>query len=255
MFLTLMLAAVTAGASAPAEVNDHPVLELRQYKIVDDQRDRFISLFDREFVESQEAQGIDLVGQFRDRSAPDRFTWFRAFPDMEARQKALTAFYTGPTWLAHRAAANPMLFDNDNVLLLRPAWTGSGFPAGARPGGDAPARLVVVSIHYLWKQPGEGFTAFFKDRLRPALDRAGIHVEAALVREEAANNFPRLPIREGEKLFVWATRLNNEAAWQGALSKLERDPAWPALKRQLSNFEERPAQRLLLDPTPRSKLR
>jgi quinol monooxygenase YgiN len=205
--MSLVLAVLASTALAPdtnaAEI--HPVIELRQYKVVHDQRDRFIDLFDREFVETQEADGMELIGQFRDRSDPDRFTWIRAFPNMDARQRALTAFYSGPTWLAHRGTANPMLFDNDNVLLLRPAWPGSGFHPAARPSATMPARLVVVSIHYLWKHPDEGFTAFFKERLAPALERAGVQIDAALVREESANNFPRLPVREGEKLFVWST--------------------------------------------------
>src|SRR4029453_13062100 len=105
-----------------ATTQPHPVVELRQYKIVHGQRDWFIALFDREFVETQEAEGIELLGQFRDRTDPDRFTWIRAFPSMEARQKSLTAFYSGSTWLTHRGTANPMLFDNDNVLLLRAGW-------------------------------------------------------------------------------------------------------------------------------------
>lgn len=255
--MSLFTTLVAGAALAPdARIGEgHPVIELRQYKIVHGQRDRFIDLFDREFVETQEAEEMELVGQFRDRSDPDRFTWIRTFPSMESRQKSLTAFYSGPTWLAHRGTANPMLVDNDNVLLLRPAWPGSGFRPAARSSAKAPARLVVVSIHYLWKQPDEGFTAFFKDRLAPALGRAGFHIDAALVREESANNFPRLPVREGEKLFVWATAVESEAAWKTALGHLMRDPAWSQLRAELLGFEEREAQRLMLDPTSRSRMR
>jgi hypothetical protein len=43
-----------------------PVLELRQYTLHPGKRDVLIELFDREFVESQEVLGMDLVGQFRD---------------------------------------------------------------------------------------------------------------------------------------------------------------------------------------------
>jgi quinol monooxygenase YgiN len=112
----------------------HPVIELRQYKIVAGKRDALIDLFERHFVDSQEALGNRLVGQFRDLDDPNRFTWIRAFEDMDHRGKALTDFYFGPVWQAHRAEANPLLDDNDNVLLLRPAQAGSGFgpPRGAR---------------------------------------------------------------------------------------------------------------------------
>ena len=96
------------------------VLELRQYKLHPGQRDVLIALFEREFIESQEALGMRLVGQFRDRNDPRRFTWIREFPNMPDRERALKAFYSGPVWARHREAANATLEDNDNVLLLRP---------------------------------------------------------------------------------------------------------------------------------------
>ena len=50
----------------------YPVVELRQYTLRPGQRDVLIDLFDREFVESQEATGMAIVGQFRDLDDPDR---------------------------------------------------------------------------------------------------------------------------------------------------------------------------------------
>jgi hypothetical protein len=183
-FLSLAVAGAAALAtSAPGIAADdagpHPVIELRQYKIVPGKRDAMIALFEREFVESQEKLGMRLVGQFRDRDDPSRFTWIRAFPSMEARGKALNDFYFGPVWQAHRGEANPLLDDNDDVLLLRPAWPGSGFgpPNGQRspPGApDKPAGLVVATIEYLWKQPTEGYAAYFRDTLAPAYRAAGL---------------------------------------------------------------------------------
>jgi hypothetical protein len=49
---------------------------------------------------------------------------------MTSRAKALTDFYSGPVWKAHREAANATMIDSDNVLLLRPAVPTSGFFAG-----------------------------------------------------------------------------------------------------------------------------
>jgi hypothetical protein len=40
-----------------------------------------------------------------------------------------------------------------------------------------------------------------------------------------------------------------------ALDRLESDPEWSQLRAELLGFEEREPQRLLLDPTPRSRLR
>ena len=55
------------------------VVELRQYTLKPSRRDVLIDLFEREFVESQQAQGIDIIGTFRDASDADRFVWLRGF--------------------------------------------------------------------------------------------------------------------------------------------------------------------------------
>jgi NIPSNAP len=128
----------------------YPVIELRQYTLRPGQRDVLIDLFDRELVEPQEAEGMAVVGQFRDLDDPDRFVWIRGFGDMASRARALAAFYGGPAWKAHRAEANATMIDSDNVLLLRPVSAQSGFPAPAAarfPVGATvagPSRILVT---------------------------------------------------------------------------------------------------------------
>lgn len=58
------------------------VLELRQYTLHPGQRDVLIPLFDTHFVETQEAVGMHVVGQFRDEDRPDRFVWLRGFREL-----------------------------------------------------------------------------------------------------------------------------------------------------------------------------
>src|SRR5438105_9828515 len=88
-----------------------PVVELRQYTLHPGKRDILIDLFDREFIEPQEALGITVVGQFRDVDDPDRFVWLRGFRDMVSRAKALQEFYSGPVWKTHRESANATMID------------------------------------------------------------------------------------------------------------------------------------------------
>src|SRR4051812_34279248 len=97
------------------------IYEFRNYTLRPGRRDTLIELFEREFVEGQEAAGMGVVGQFRDLDDPNMYPWMRKFTDMEARRAALTAFYGGPVWKANRDAANATMLDSDNVLLLRPA--------------------------------------------------------------------------------------------------------------------------------------
>src|SRR5919199_1692664 len=88
------------------------VLELRQYTLHPGRRDELIELFDREFVESQEAVGAQVLGQFRDLDDQDRFVWLRGFADMATRGRALPAFYGGPVWREHSAKANATMIDS-----------------------------------------------------------------------------------------------------------------------------------------------
>jgi hypothetical protein len=234
------------------KISPDGVLELRQYKIVSSRRDALIAVFERWFIESQEAEEMRLVGQFRDRDDPNRFTWIRSFPDMTARERALNAFYFGPVWQAHRDEANPLLEDNDNVLLLKPLTPELAFaePAAPAPSGQPlePAGLVVATIHYLWKDPAEGFGSRFAGRIAPALAAAGLPVLGAYIPEASENTFPRLPVRQHEKVLVWFTRVADQATWEDAQARLAHDP-------ELADAQERPAQVLRLDPTPRSRLR
>ncbi len=134
----------------------YPVVELRQYTLRPGQREVLIDLFDREFVESQEAAGMAIVGQFRDLDEPDRFVWMRGFPSMPARAQALAGFYGGPAWEAHSAQANATMIDTDNVLLLRPVTVQSGFPAPAAPRhpvGHTPARALSRTGDALLSRP------------------------------------------------------------------------------------------------------
>ena len=64
-----------------------PVVELRQYTLHPGKRDVLIDLFDREFIEPQEALGIKVIGQFRDIDRPDQFVWLRGFRDMTSLHK------------------------------------------------------------------------------------------------------------------------------------------------------------------------
>src|SRR5258708_37134253 len=98
----------------------YPVVELRQYTLHPGSRDHLIGLFERELIESQEAAGMAVLGQFRDIDDPDRFVWLRGFPDMAARAGALRRFYGGPAWRAHRDAPKPTIVDPANRPRSRP---------------------------------------------------------------------------------------------------------------------------------------
>ena len=79
-----------------------------------------------------------MLGWFRDIEDPDAFVWLRGFADMEARARALQAFYRGAVWHEHREAANATMVDFDNVLLLGAAGELSLRPSGVPATGCRP---------------------------------------------------------------------------------------------------------------------
>ena len=210
------------------------VFELRQYTLHPGQRDTLIEVFEREFIETQEAAGMRVIGQFRDLDDPDHFVWFRSFPDMIRRQEALSAFYGGPVWKAHRDVANATMIDSDNVLLLRLADPRFGFPVPSSP------RAAIGAT----ERPSSRYSVTVYSFDTP-IDREHIDAVLRVVKpltllqtEPSENTYPALPVRTGENVIV-AVTMDDGAHDDEALEK----------------YLKCAPQRLTLAPTARSLLR
>jgi hypothetical protein len=167
------------------------IVELRQYTLRPGRRDDLITLFDREFVEPQENLGMAVLGQFRDVDRPDRFVWLRGFPDMAARLRGLREFYGGPVWKEHGPAANDTMLDSDDVLLLREI-------VPLPPRADRGDGVLTAALWFRDRPFDDEFGDWFAGQDTGAV--------AVLSTEYAANDFPALPVREGEHAFVWFAR-------------------------------------------------
>lgn len=174
---------------------------------------------------------------------------------MQSRPRRLESFYSCPGWKANRDMVNEILVDYDNVLLLRNAWSNSGFQIADSPRTDSSGTpLVTADIHHLRPGATDEFTVFFKTRLESFLKRAGAANLAALVTETAANNYPRLPVRDGESVFVSFHIFESLASYDSHLKSLDRATAWPAVRTEMVRWHAKPPQTLRLAPTSRSKL-
>lgn len=195
------------------------VIELRRYRLHPGQRETLITLFEREFIDSQQAVGLQVLGIFREPAQPDHFVWLRGFAGMAERRVGLQAFYGGPVWQTHRDAANATMVDSDDVLLLRPL---SPWPAAPGPSPDGHWHMRVVPL-----------VAPLDDAQRDLLrQQPGLWLDS----EPAENDFPRLPVRSG----LWLLALDT------------KPPVLPAaLQAGVAGARER----LCLTPTDRSPLR
>ena len=236
-----------------------PVVELRQYDLVPGTRETLIGVFDGHLVEGQELQEMVIIGQFRDLDNPDSFVWLRGFADMEARQRALAGFYSGPVWGANSEAANETMLRFDNVHLLRPAWPEAGFaldiadrPAPGSSGDDGgliAANVVRVRVDV------EVFAEWHRQNLLPLIEKAGAEIVGVFVTEPAENTYPALPVHTGRKVLAIFSRFADAPAQERTRLALAASPEWAAAVKASAAFAEGPPQTLRLSPTSRSLLR
>ncbi len=237
-----------------------PIVELRQYTMRPGRRDELIELFDRELVEPQEATGMRVIGQFRDLDRPDYFVWLRGFASMPERLAALTEFYSSPLWKARRDAVNAPLIDSDDVLLLHPIGPDSGFPERphARPGLDSseiPAGVLVGTIHHLAAPADEELIARWAGPLREAARECGAPWLAAFATEQSPNDYPGLPVREGENVLVDFALHADAESERASREAMARSATWNAAIEALRPWSLRAPEILRLTPTGRSRLR
>jgi len=185
------------------------IVELRRYTLHPGARDTLIEIFEQHFIAGQEAEGIALLGRYRDLDNPDLFVWVRGFPDSASRAASLAAFYGGPVWREHREAANATMVDSDNVLQLQPVRTGTIARDGA----------IVATICYLHRPADDGFVETFEREVVPQISAAGGELLATFASDERPNDFPALPIRD-VLAFVWFARYPTPDAPQPDLTAL-----------------------------------
>ena len=253
------MAMMFAGSALPMSGEDgkvaaNSIFELRQYTLYGGRRDTLISIFEKNFIESQEVVGAHVIGTFRDLDDPDRFVWIRGFQDMPARQYALEAFYGGPVWTAHKKEANATMVDSDNVLLLRALPLPTEFRGGATNASGAGA-VYGICIYYLGTVDAWRFAEFFDRVILAHLNASGVHPIATLTTSEVPNNFPRLPVREHDCVFLWMARWPSVSDYESFSRQFEAWSGWrdTAPETVLPALMRKP-ERLRLKPTLRSPL-
>ncbi|MBN8736188.1 MAG: NIPSNAP family protein [Xanthomonadales bacterium] len=244
-----------AALESVAHLDNYQVVELRRYDIAPGQRDRFVRYFDAYFPEAFEQLDCMVFGQFEDRAARTRFVWLRGYHDINARPVADAAFYYGPVWREHRTKVNALFPGaSDNVLLLRPLTPQTEIPVlpAVDPIDEAHGAhgVIVVQIFALKNGDEEAFV----QRAQAAFKRyegANVHPAGVLVTLDVPNNFPQLPIRTDGPFLVWLGVVEDDAA----LKDFEVQASGVERSLEATGMLRGAPERLVLDPTPRSRLR
>lgn len=246
-------------AEPPGREHRWPVIELRQYTLHPGRRDELITLFDREFIESQEAVGMTVLGQLRDLDDADRFVWLRGFASMASRALALASFYDGPVWQMHREAANATMIDSDNVLLLRPAQANEAMAIETWQRPDSHTHTpraggLLAVVCPLATAPDAHGVETFVQALAPVLAHDGGALVGCYATAGSANTFRRLPVREGEQVLVGLARFDELDACSRVAAELKARPHWlDSLGSDAATRLIAPPQVLRLAPTARSR--
>lgn len=266
LLLSATLCSFAAAAQAPPpaadrlsmdavqHLHDYQVVEFRRYVTSPGRRGDFIRYFDAYFPEAFEQLGAMVFGQFAERGDPDRFTWLRGFRDIQARPIANAAFYYGPLWREHRTKVNAILPDSDNVMLMRPLHPERGvvvLPAVDPVLEPQGAKGIVVAQVFAVGKGGEEAFARRAEQAFGAYAGDGVRAAGVLVSLDVPNNFPQLPIREDGPWLAWLGVCRDEAALQALSRRMD------AAERELAGGGalRSPAERIVMDPTPRSRLR
>ena len=221
----------------------------------DGERTHFAKYFDAYFPEAFEQLGVMVFGQFLDRDQPNHFTWMRGFKDISARPIANAAFYYGPVWKEHRLKVNAILPDSDNVMLLRPLHPEHGvsvLPAVDPVIEEGGATGVVVAHIFAVRKGSEDAFAQKAEAAFAQYRVAGVHEAGVLVTLDVPNNFPQLPIRTDGPWLIWIGVAKDTATLESSLAapmkRVEQALGDTGLLRGAT-------ERLVMDPTPRSRLR
>lgn len=253
---TLILSLALLGSLATAApADEYTVVELRRYQVKPERRDDFVRYFDTLFPEAFQQLGALALGQFTEPEVADRFTWLRAFHDMDARAIVNGSFYYGPVWKEHRQQLNDLIIDNDDVLLLRPLDPAHAVPVlpAVDPVREAAGTRGVVVAQLFPVKPGS--VERFAKLAAPAFDAyraAGARDAGVLVTLDVKNNFPQLPVRTDGPFVVWLGMLPDRDDADKVLRPIAARAAASLAEGDLLRGQP---QLLVLKPTPRSRLR
>ena len=236
-------------------LKDYQVVEFRRYVTSDGELAHFVKYFDTYFPEAFEQLGAMVFGQFTERGHPNHFTWLRGFHDINARPIVNAAFYYGPLWREHRIKVNAILPDSDNVMLLRPLHPDQGIsvlPAVDPVTEDHGAQGVVVAQIFAVKKGSEDAFAKQAQIAFAAYLIEGVHPAGVLVSLDVPNNFPQLPIRTDGPFLVWLGVVRDDATLNKRLVPRLASTGQSLLA---SGLLRGAPERVVMDPTPRSRLR
>lgn len=262
--LTIILATSNVFSQADS-VGPLNVIEIRHYKQQEGQRQNFIDYFEEHFIDTQEEEGMAILGQLRVIDKPNETVWVRAFENMQSRLRGLKGFYFGPVWAKYAPPMAQMHAGIKNAYLLKPLGNIDELTKGHRAqdiastlaSGTISAVTGVVAIDFYYTKPGElsNFTKFFEERLKPAITEQGHETLGYFISELATNDF-QMPVVQDENLLVVISMYPSQGKYRKKKDEFYASEPWVSqLHDAAQAMLSKEVETLLLQPTLRSPLR
>lgn len=93
--------------------------ELRQYRIKDGQRERWVKFMEEEIMPFQISKGMVVVGSFVGQEEDDLYVWIRRFESEEERERLYKVVYESDHWRNVLGPKVGDLLDRDKIVVTR----------------------------------------------------------------------------------------------------------------------------------------
>jgi hypothetical protein len=97
--------------------------ELREYRIKDGKRERWVKLMEEKIVPFQISKGIVFVGSFVALDEPDLYVWIRRFENEEEAERLYKEVYESDYWRTEIKSQADEMLDRDRMRITRLAAT------------------------------------------------------------------------------------------------------------------------------------
>jgi hypothetical protein len=97
--------------------------ELREYRIKDGKRERWVKLMEEKIIPFQISKGMVAVGSFVALDEPDLYVWIRRFENEEEAEKPYKEVYESEYWRTEIKPESDEMLDRDRMRITRLAAT------------------------------------------------------------------------------------------------------------------------------------
>lgn len=97
--------------------------ELREYRIKDGKRDRWVQIMEEQIIPFQVSKGMVAIGSFVAKDEPDLYVWIRRFESEEEAERLYKAVYESDYWKKEIKPLADEMLDRERMRITNLAAT------------------------------------------------------------------------------------------------------------------------------------